>query len=85
MANTPARQKILDYLVAENKVTAEEAAVLKPDTDLIEQGVIDSMSILELLVFIEGEFSISLENVSVNAADMKNFASIEAFIEKCKG
>lgn len=85
MANTPARQKILDYLVAENKVTAEEAAALKPDTDLIEQGVIDSMSILELLVFIEGEFSISLENVSVNAADMRSLASIEGFIDKCKG
>jgi acyl carrier protein len=85
MSNTPVIRKILDYLIAENKVTAEEAVALKPDTDLIEEGVIDSMSILELLVFIEGEFSISLENVSVNAADMKNFASIEAFIEKCKG
>jgi len=85
MANTPAKHKILDYLVAENKVTAEQAAAFKPETDLIEQGVIDSISILELLVFIEGEFSISLENISVNAADIRSLESIEEFINRCKG
>jgi acyl carrier protein len=78
-------QKVLKYLISENKLTKEESESLSTENDLIEQGIIDSMSILELLVFMESEFSINLENVSVAASDMKTLNTIELFIIKNKG
>ena len=78
-------QKVLKYLISENNLTKEESESLSTENDLIEQGIIDSMSILELLVFMESEFSINLENVSVAASDMKTLNSIELFIIKNKG
>lgn len=78
-------QEVLKYLISENKLTKEESESLSTENDLIEQGIIDSMSILELLVFVESKFSINLECVSVAASDMKTLNSIELFIIKNKG
>ena len=53
-------EKIINFLIDEKKLTPEEAININMDADLIEMGIIDSMGILELLVFMEQEFAIDL-------------------------
>ena len=84
MEKSTISQVIYNYLIVENNLNAEEVAMLTPDINLIECGIIDSMSILQILMFIESEYSIDLENISVAAEDMKTIASIEKFINKYK-
>ena len=48
---------------------------LADDENLIDQGLIDSVSILELIAFIEGEFSVTLP---VDEVVPENFRSIRA-------
>ena len=77
-------EKIINFLIDEMKLTADEAMTVNNDTDLIEMGIIDSMGILELLVFMEQEFSIDLENVSITAENMRNLSSMDQFLQDAK-
>ena len=73
--------KIINFLITEKKLTAEEALSINPDTDLIEKGMIDSMGILELLVFMEQEFSVDFENTSITAENMRSLSSMVEFLD----
>ena len=63
-------KNILTFLKDENKINQQDLINIKPNTDLIEYGIIDSMGVLELLVYIEKEFSIDLEKSVINAENM---------------
>lgn len=51
--------KVLDFLRDLNPAAGEQLAAagtqIEPDTDLIQAGVVDSLSIMELIVFLEKE------------------------------
>ena len=76
--------KIINFLITEKKLTAEEALSINLDTDLIEKGMIDSMGILELLVFMEQEFSVDFENASITAENMRSLSSMVEFLDNVK-
>ena len=42
-------------------------AALAADTELIESGIADSLTIMDLMVFIETEFAVRLDPVDMNA------------------
>ncbi len=77
-------ERIINFLIDEKKITPEEAISINKDTDLIEMGIIDSMGILELLVFMEQEFLIDFENTSIKAENMRSLASMIDFLESVK-
>jgi acyl carrier protein len=74
-------EKIINFLIDEKKLTPEEALSINMDADLIEMGIIDSMGILELLVFMEQEFAIDLENASITAENMRSLSSMIEFLD----
>ena len=73
-------KNILTFLKDENKINQQDLINIKPNTDLIEYGIIDSMGVLELLVYIEKEFLIDLEKSVINAENMISLSAICYFI-----
>ena len=53
---------------------------LREDTSFMEEGIIDSTGILELVFFLEESFSISVEDDELVPENMDSLASIAGFI-----
>ena len=73
-------KKISAFLITENKISEEDLLNININTDLIEYGIIDSIGVLELLVFIEEEFILDLQKISITTINMKSLSSISDFI-----
>ena len=55
---------------------------LREDTSFMEEGIIDSTGILELVFFLEESFSISVEDDELVPENMDSLASIAGFISR---
>jgi len=55
---------------------------LKEDTSFLEEGIIDSTGILELLMFLEETFSIKVEDDEVIPENLDNLQKIARFIDR---
>lgn len=53
---------------------------LKPETNLIEAGVIDSMSLLRLIAFLEERFQIEVPDEAVLPDNFRSLNAIERFL-----
>lgn len=63
--------------ILENLMFSDDGSVLADDASLLEQGVIDSTGVLELAMFLETQFGIS-----VRAEDLlpQNFDSVNSMV-----
>jgi methoxymalonate biosynthesis acyl carrier protein len=52
-----------------------------PDQDLFQEGILDSLSFVDMLVALEGEFSISIALDQVELDDFRSIARICNFIK----
>lgn len=55
---------------------------LKQETSFMEEGIIDSTGILELVFFLEETFSISVEDDELVPENMDSLRSIAGFIDQ---
>lgn len=55
---------------------------LKEETSFMEEGIIDSTGILELVFFLEETFSISVEDDELVPENMDSLRSIAGFIDQ---
>ena len=55
---------------------------LKEDTSFLEEGIIDSTGILELLMFLEETFSIKVEDDEIIPENLDNLQKIARFIDR---
>ncbi len=55
---------------------------LAPDTDLIEQGVIDSMSLLRLVSFLEEHCQITVQDEDLVLGNFRSLGAIQAFVQR---
>ena len=53
-----------------------------PDTDLIEQGVIDSMSLLRLVTFLEERYQLRVKDEDLVPENFRTLAAIDTFIQE---
>ena len=67
-------QKIKDYILREF-LSDETDLMLDSDLPLIQQGIVDSLGILQLVSFIEEEFNIKIAPEDVV---LENFAMVNA-------
>jgi len=52
------------------------------NADLIDQGVIDSMSLLRLVSFLEERFQIRVQDEDLLPANFRSLAAVEAYIKR---
>lgn len=55
---------------------------LKDDTSFLDEGIIDSTGILELVSFVEAEFSISVEDEELIPENLDSVNNVTAYLEK---
>ena len=71
------KEKIRDFILKELCLD-ESIEVLADDDQLIEKGIIDSMGILNLLVFLEENYGVLLDEGQLNR---KNFATLQSICD----
>jgi acyl carrier protein len=67
--------------ILENFLPGEEAKNLKDDTELKESGILDSLSTLKLVTFLEESFGVEFEADDLEAGNLATIASIERLVQ----
>lgn len=77
---TEIRLKVRGFIV-ENFLFGNEEGV-KDETLFLDEGIIDSTGILELVSFLEEEFSISVEDEELVPENLGSINNVVAYLEK---
>lgn len=62
-----------------------DGEVLKEDTSFMEEGIIDSTGILELVFFLEETFGISVEDTELIPENFDSLSRISSYVETKTG
>jgi acyl carrier protein len=73
-------QRIRSY-IDDNFLYMRPDAELGDDDSLLGTGIIDSMGVMELIVFVEGEFGVSVADSEVTKENFDSIATIARFVE----
>jgi len=68
--------------IEENFLFRSDVTNLADADSLLENGVMDSTGILELVGFLESEFSIEMTDAEIVPDNLDSIASISAFVER---
>lgn len=74
------KEKIREFIV-ENFLFGEDGS-LKDDTSFLDEGIIDSTGILELVSFLEEEFSITVEDEDLIPENLDSINNVVTYLEK---
>jgi acyl carrier protein len=58
----------------------DPGVTLNPETKLIEEGMIDSVSLMELVLFLEATFNVSITEEELVAENFQTIRAISQFI-----
>lgn len=70
---------VIRAFVVENFLFGE-AGALTDDASLLDEGVIDSTGVLELVAFLEEEYEISVEDSELVPENLDSIAAIGAYV-----
>ena len=74
-------KSIVKDFVVNNYLYGKETVPLADDTSFLDGGIISSTGVLELIDFLEEEFTIRIENHEVIPENLDSFNNIEKFIK----
>ena len=74
------KQAIREFIV-ENFLFGE-ANGLKDDTSFLEEGIIDSTGILELVTFLEDEFSITVDDEELIPENLDSIDNVANYLQR---
>jgi acyl carrier protein len=77
---TDLRDKVRRFVV-ENYLFGEDEG-LKDETFFLEEGVIDSTGILELVSFLEEEFNITIEDEELIPENLDSISYVVSYLER---
>jgi acyl carrier protein len=78
------RQSLHDFL-EESFLGMRPGLVLEGDTQLLADGIVDSMGVLELLSFVEGTFGVSVADDEVVDTNLGSLDALVRFISRKQG
>ncbi len=68
--------------IEENFLFREDLSDLADTDSLLENGVMDSTGVLELVAFLEGEFAIQMSDAEIVPDNLDSVAAITAYLER---
>ncbi|HEU4669619.1 MAG TPA: acyl carrier protein [Dyella sp.] len=68
--------------ILENLMFSDDGSVLANDASLLEQGVIDSTGVLELAMFLETQFGISVKAEDLLPQNFDSVDSMAGFVQR---
>ncbi|MCD4719350.1 MAG: acyl carrier protein [Desulfobacula sp.] len=74
------KEKIKNFII-ENFLFGEDND-LKDDTSFLEEGIIDSTGVLELIEYLEEEFNIEIDDEDMIPENLDSLNYLEQFISK---
>jgi acyl carrier protein len=77
------RQEITKF-IEENLVQDGRAGKLAPDDNLIEEGIIDSMALMQMIQFIEQHAGVRVPDDQVLPENFQTISSIEQLVERLR-
>jgi acyl carrier protein len=75
------RQELRRFVVT-NFLLGEDDAVLDDDASFIEQGIVDSTGVLELVSFLEQRYAIKLDDEDLVPDNLDSIHNLLAFLER---
>jgi acyl carrier protein len=78
------RQQIKTF-VLQNFLFTDDANAISDETSLIEDGVIDSTGILEIVAFVESTFGIAIADEDITPANFGSIDAMDAFVAGKRG
>lgn len=72
------KEQALCAYILENLNNNPQVTSLNNSEDLLNTGILDSLGVLQLITFIETQFSIAVPDTDVT---LENFSSIEAIMQ----
>ncbi|WP_456377104.1 acyl carrier protein [Thiolapillus sp.] len=79
----PVEEKIRAFIL-ENYLFTDDQSELKNDDSFLDQGILDSTGILEIIFFIEDEFQIKIKDEEMVPDNLDSVDKIVAFIQRKK-
>lgn len=77
----PAHKEKIKTFIVDNFMFGS-ADGLTEETSFLDEGIIDSTGILELVDFLEQEFGIKIEDEELVPENLDSIANVDAFIER---
>ncbi len=76
---TEIKMKIREFII-ENFLFGDDNG-LKDDTSFLEEGIIDSTGVLELVTYLEEEFEISVDDEELIPENLDSINNVAAYLE----
>jgi len=73
-------QQVRDYIL-ENFLFTNDAAALENDASFLEGGIIDSTGVLEMIFFIEEQFSFKVDDKEMIPENLDSVNSIVCYVK----
>ncbi len=68
--------------IEENFLFREDVSEFSDTDSLLENGIMDSTGILELVAFLESDFAIQMSDAEIVPENLDSIASIAAYLER---
>jgi acyl carrier protein len=80
MSENSIKQKIREFIIENFLFGTDEG--FKDETSFLEGGIIDSTGILELVAFLEEEFSISVDDEEMIPENLDSVSNVAAYLQR---
>ena len=81
---TNAEQAVRGFL-AEDVLTPEEARAIDADADLLRTGILNSLTLANLVVFLEERYGMTVAPAEFELETFRTLRSIAVFVERKRG
>ncbi len=71
--------QIMDY-IAKNLLFSDNGFQYPEDASFLEEGIVDSVGVMELVAFVETNFSIKIDDLEVTPDNFDSVGKLAAFI-----
>jgi acyl carrier protein len=78
------RSELTEFILA-NYLFGDVTRTPLDDEDLIEAGIIDSTSVLELIEFLESHFGIEVTDAEIVPVNLGSISALTQFVESKRG
>ena len=75
------RQELRQFVIS-NFLLTEDDAALTDDASFVEQGIVDSTGVLELVSFLERRYAITLDDAELVPDNLDSIQNLTAFLER---
>lgn len=75
------KSDLKEYMLTEI-LSYHDKKFIEPDEDLLKQGVIDSMGVLQLVKFMEKQFGIKVNNEDIIPDNFRNLNCLTEFVTR---